>query len=114
MKRNERKSHHPIQSSAGLEVHTRWRNCFRSSDFNSLPVEVWGRLDTKTNSSGTCHIANVEARKVRSSSGVTWQPSLSTTAARGLSCHLGCGTATTAASLTAGWATKAFSTSTEL
>src|SRR4029077_10119391 len=84
------------------------------ADFNSLPVEVCGKLATKMNSSGNCHLANLQARKERSSSEVTWQPSFSTTAASGLSCHLGCGAAITAASCTAGWATIAFSTSTEL
>src|SRR5207302_3741864 len=103
-----------IQSAAALEDHIQCWNCFRNADFSSLPVEVWGKLGTKMNSSGTCHLANLQVRNERSSSGVTWQPSLRTTAASGLSCHLGCGAATTAASFTAGWATRAFSTSTEL
>ena len=41
-------------------------------------------------------------------------PGLSTTAASGRSCQRGCGTAMTAASATAGWAIRWFSSSTEL
>src|SRR5580765_8445669 len=86
----------------------------RNSDFSSFPVDVCGNSCTKTKSSGSCHFAKVMAKKVRSSSQLKVTPLFSTTTANGLSCHMGCGTAITAASATAGCATRAFSTSTEL
>src|SRR5258707_7238504 len=87
---------------------------FRSSVLSSLPVDVCGRSLTKTKSSGICHLANLALKKVRSSSDETLAPSFNATTARGRSCHLGCCTATTPASRTAGWVIKAFSRSTVL
>src|SRR5438270_10586988 len=93
-----------------LKLLKRWRNC----DFSNLPVEVCGNSSRKTKSSGSCHLANLSHRKMRNSSLETRAPSCSTTQASGRSCHLGCGIATTAASLIAGCPTNAFSRSTEL
>src|SRR5258705_3779546 len=58
------------------EDHTQCSNWRRNADFRSLPVEVWGKLGTKMNSSGNCHLANLQAKNERSSSAVTWQSSL--------------------------------------
>src|SRR5690349_19293556 len=88
--------------SAAPEDHSQCWNWRRNSDLSSLPVEVWGKLGTNMNASGNCHLANLQARNERSSAAVTWQSALRTTAASGLSSHLGCGAAITAASCTAG------------
>src|SRR5258708_29798825 len=77
-------------------------NCSRRASFLNLPTEVRGMASRKTKASGSCHLANVSARKARNSSGVACAPSLRTTAASGRSCHFGCGMPTTQASFTAG------------
>ena len=67
-----------------------------------------------TNASGSQNLAKRGSSQARSSSSLAFAPSLKTTHATGRSDHFSCGTATTAASLTAGWPISAFSTSTEL
>src|SRR5215472_9312330 len=89
-------------------------NCSRNAVFLNLPTDVRGISATNTNASGSCHLANDFAKCAHSSSGVADAPSFNTTAASGRSCHFGCGTPMTAASLTAGCPISVFSKSTEL
>src|SRR5712692_7190308 len=86
----------------------------RSADLRNLPVEVRGMASMNSNASGTQYECTRPARNPRSSSALARAPSRSTTTARGRSTHFGCDTATTAASFTAGWPIRAFSTATEL
>src|ERR1041385_9234948 len=99
-------------SGDSFHFHSAYR--LRNSVLSSLPVEVCGRSLTKTKSSGICHLANLVHRNARSSSAETCAPSFSATTASGRSCHLGCCTAITPASRTAGWLISVFSRSTEL
>src|SRR5207237_769653 len=69
---------------------------------------------TNTKASGTENFATRASRYSRRSSGVTFAPSRRTIAASGRSDHFGCGTATPAASFTAGWPISSFSSATEL
>src|SRR5262249_15323207 len=96
------------------QSHFQSANWSRSAVFLNLPTLVRGIASTKTNASGTCHLAKDCRKKLRRSSGAAVAPSFSTTTASGRSCHFGCGTPTTQASLTAWCPIKAFSRSTEL
>src|SRR6267154_2435629 len=98
----------------GYCSHFQLANCSRRASFLNLPTEVRGMDSRKTKASGSCHLANVSARKARNSSAVACAPSFKTTAASGRSCHFGCGIPTTQASFTAGWPISVFSKSTEL
>src|SRR5262249_15524648 len=89
-------------------------SCSRSAFLRNLPAAVRGIAWRKMNASGSQNFANSGSRYSRSSSGVAFAPSRSTTHATGRSSHFGCLTATTAASFTAGWPISAFSRSTEL
>src|SRR3989442_14787996 len=82
--------------------HFQLANCLRRGSFLNLPTLVRGMASIKTKASGSCHLAKDSARKARNSCGVALAPSFKTMAARGRSCHLGCGMPTTQASLTAG------------
>src|SRR6266851_856052 len=82
--------------------HFQLANCSRRAIFLNLPTEVRGMVSRKTKASGSCHLAKDFARNARNSSPVARAPSFKTTAARGRSCHFGCGIPTTHASLTAG------------
>src|SRR6476661_10171252 len=99
---------------SGDSLHFHSAYCFRSDVLSNFPVDVCGKSLTKTKSSGICQLANFALRNVRSSSAVTCMPSFRATTASGRSCHLGCCTATTPASRTAGWLINVFSRSTEL
>ena len=86
---------------------------FRNTYFWIFPVAVLGSSGTNCTPCGALKCARRSRAKAIKSSGVASAPSLRTMNAKGASPHLGCGRPTMAASWTAGWRSKAPSTSTE-
>ena len=81
---------------------------------SNLPTLVLGTSSMNAHRSGTCQCAILAARKSCSTAASTVASGTRTTVASGRSPHFGSGTPTTEASMTSGWAMRAFSRSTEL
>src|ERR1017187_2900183 len=86
----------------------------RSTFLSNLPTLVLGMVSKNVQFSGNHHLATRSAKKSRNSSGLAVMSGRSTTQHSGRSCHFSSGTATTAASKTAGWAIMVLSRVTEL
>src|SRR5262249_6080420 len=76
--------------------------CSRRTYFWTLPVEVFGS-GPNTTCFGTLKRARLARHHSRIDSAVTWAPGFAGSTAHGVSPHRSSGSATTAASITAGW-----------
>ena len=106
-----------LASAAGRSIVTTSRSPFdcseRSTFLSNLPTLVFGISLTNAHRSGTHQRGTLSPSQEASSSAEPSSPCFKTTHARGRSSQRGSGTATTAASKTAGCAIRAFSRSTE-
>ena len=90
-----------VAAGAGRQPHRLSRTGPAGPSCRTCPPSCGARRRSPRSRSGSCHLANPPANRwSRTSSTVRSSPGLSTTQTSGRSCHLGSGTAMTAASTT--------------